>query len=64
MSHCMVMCISTCPGNAIKLIHKEMVATTPLSEDAWFEEWGKNWRQIFQHIQPGRELKKGQERNL
>lgn len=37
------LCISTCPGNAIKLVHKdpEKIVTPPLTEDVWFEERGK-----------------------
>jgi len=38
------LCIRTCPGEAIKLVHKdpEMIAVPPLTEKAWFEERGKN----------------------
>jgi electron transport complex protein RnfB len=36
------LCIGTCPTQAVRLIHKDKVATPPLTEDAWFEERGRN----------------------
>jgi electron transport complex protein RnfB len=38
------LCISTCPSEAIRLIHKDpdQRVTPPLTEEAWFDERGKN----------------------
>jgi Fe-S-cluster-containing hydrogenase component 2 len=38
------LCISTCPAEAIRLIHKDpdKRVTPPLTEEAWFDERGKN----------------------
>jgi Fe-S-cluster-containing hydrogenase component 2 len=38
------LCISTCPGEAISLVHKDrdMITPPPVTEDAWFEVRGKN----------------------
>lgn len=37
------LCISACPAEAVRLIHKsrEKVAPPPLTEDDWFEERGR-----------------------
>jgi Na+-translocating ferredoxin:NAD+ oxidoreductase subunit B len=37
------LCISTCPSEAIQLVHrdKEKVEDPPMTEDAWFEERGR-----------------------
>lgn len=37
------LCVSTCPNEAIKLVHKgkDQIAQPPLNEDAWFEERGR-----------------------
>ncbi len=37
------LCISTCPGEAIRLVHKQkdQIAVPPVNEDAWFEERGR-----------------------
>lgn len=38
------LCIRTCPVEAVKLVHKdrEIIVPPPVTEDAWFEERGKN----------------------
>jgi len=38
------LCIGTCPAQAISLVRKDQkkLVTPPLTEDAWFEERGKN----------------------
>ena len=37
------LCISTCPSEAIRLVHKgtDQIAQPPVNEDAWFEERGR-----------------------
>ena len=37
------LCISTCPAEAIRLVHKdkEKLVEPPITEDAWFEERGR-----------------------
>ena len=37
------LCVSTCPSEAIRLVHKEpdQIMRPPLNEDAWFEERGR-----------------------
>jgi electron transport complex protein RnfB len=37
------LCVSTCPAEAIRLVHKgkEELVTPPLTEEAWFEERGQ-----------------------
>ena len=37
------LCVSSCPGEAVRLIHKDrdILAPPPLTEEAWFEERGK-----------------------
>jgi Na+-translocating ferredoxin:NAD+ oxidoreductase subunit B len=34
------LCISTCPADAIRLIHKDQRVLPPLTEEAWFDERG------------------------
>lgn len=38
------LCIGTCPAEAIRLLHKDRdeIATPPVTEEAWFEERGRN----------------------
>ena len=37
------LCVSTCPSEAIRLVHKgpDKIAQPPVNEDAWFEERGR-----------------------
>jgi ferredoxin len=37
------LCVSTCPAEAVRLVHKgkEELVTPPLTEEAWFEERGR-----------------------
>jgi electron transport complex protein RnfB len=37
------LCVSTCPNEAIRLVHKgqDQIAQPPVNEDAWFEERGR-----------------------
>ena len=37
------LCVSTCPSEAIRLVHKgaDQIAQPPVTEDAWFEERGR-----------------------
>jgi Na+-translocating ferredoxin:NAD+ oxidoreductase subunit B len=35
------LCISTCPADAIRLIHKNQRVLPPITEEAWFDERGK-----------------------
>jgi len=35
------LCISTCPAEAIRLIHKDQRVLPPITEEAWFDERGK-----------------------
>ena len=38
------LCVGTCPAGAVRLVHKDSheVATPPLTEEAWFDERGRN----------------------